>query len=191
MESNYFQGQHVFLRPFELADAASLQGILNHPELAGRRYLSEGTSEWVSLSLPQVEALLNRWAEEKNSLHLAIILRENDELAGYAYCSWHWDVHCPEVSLVIAPLRQNQGLGSETLNLMLWYIYETTPAHNVSLWMADWNTPARRFAAKNGFRESGCMRRDGLRQGKYCDLILADILRPEWKLQKGGVSHAA
>jgi len=191
LDLNYFQGQHVFLKPFELADANRLQGMINHAELAGRRYLPEGFSEWALLSLSQVEAALNCWAEEKNGLHLAVLSDENAELVGYAACSWHWDVHCPEVSLVISPLRQNQGIGSETLNLILRYLFETMPAHNVSLWMADWNKPARRFAAKNGFRESGCMRREGLHEGKYFDLILADILRPEWKTQKGEVSHAA
>lgn len=186
MASCYFQGPHVLLKPFEPADAAGLLGILNHPELAGRRHLSDGYTEWTSMTLLQVETLLGGWAEEKNGFHLAVWLHESSELAGYVSCSWHWDTHCPEVSLVISPLRQNQGYGSETLDLILTYIFETTPAHNVSLWMADWNKPARRFAAKNGFRESGCMRREGLCDGKYFDLILTDILRPEWQMQKGG-----
>jgi RimJ/RimL family protein N-acetyltransferase len=191
LESNYFQGQLVSLRAFEPTDANPLQNMINHTELSGRRYLPDGFSEWVSLTLPQVEMVINRWNEENNCLHLAILLPETGEIVGYASCSWGWDAHCPEITVVINPLRQNQGYGSETLNLMLRYLFETTPAHNVTLWMADWNTLGRHFAAKNGFRESGCMRREGLRQGKYFDLILTDILRPEWKMLQGGLSHAA
>lgn len=191
MELNYLQGRHLFLKPFELADAPGLHAIINHPELAGRRYLPSRYSEWASLTQSQVEEIITKWAEEKHGLNLAVWLKDDAKLVGYASCNWHWDPHCPEVVLVISPLHQNQGYGSETLNLILTFLFETTPAHNISLWMADWNTSARRFADKNGFRESGCMRHDGLREGKYYDLILMDLLRPEWKLKKGGLSHAA
>jgi RimJ/RimL family protein N-acetyltransferase len=70
--------------------------------------------------------------------------------------------------------------------LLLHYLFENTPAHNVSGWLADWNQAARGFAQKHGFRESGRSRREGIRQGAYYDGILVNILRPEWEAGQEG-----
>jgi RimJ/RimL family protein N-acetyltransferase len=106
-------------------------------------------------------------------------------LIGYASCKLALGYALSGSHIGYFPLRQNQGYGSETLNLILTIFIRTTPAHNISLWMADWNTSARRFADKNGFRESGCMRHDGLREGKYYDLILMGPPTPRMENKEG------
>ncbi|UCD98904.1 MAG: GNAT family N-acetyltransferase [Chloroflexota bacterium] len=185
----YFQTEQIKLRPFEMEDAADLRAYLNHPKLSGRRYLPHGFPEEVPLSLIQAEAIIKRWAEKENEAHLAIELSDRGELIGHTEFEWNWDPQAPWVSIVIARPQQRQGYGIQVMRLILEYLFESTPAHNISSWMADWNKAARSFAKKLGFQESGRSRREGFRSGRYFDGILVDILRPEY-LVKGGSNYA-
>ena len=182
----YFQTEHIKLRPFEPDDTLALQAYLNHPKLGGRRYIPRGFPEVVPLSTGQVEAIIKEWGEKENQAHLAIVTTDKQDLIGHAEIAWQWDPHVPFLSVVIARPCQRQGHGTQVLNLLLDYLFENTPAHNVSSWMADWNRAARTFAKKKGFQENGRSRREGFHEGKYYDGIMVDILRPEWKTSLKG-----
>jgi len=69
---------------------------------------------------------------------------------------------------------------------MARYFFEHTPAHNIKVGMASWNQAALQLALKLGFGKNGAMRRGGIRKGQYYDWIGLDILRPEWRANKGG-----
>jgi RimJ/RimL family protein N-acetyltransferase len=190
MTRSLFEGNTVALRPFEPDDVPALEAYLNHPDLVGRRYVPGTFPDTAPLSRQQIQEIVEKWAETEKGLQLAIVERESGALIGHAECGWDWDPHNPSLSLVIAPGHQRQGHGTETMGLLLRYLFKHTVAHNVTCWIADWNHSARRFAASRGFQERGCMRRAGVRQGQYFDMILLDLLRPEWVRSRGG-SHAA
>jgi RimJ/RimL family protein N-acetyltransferase len=183
---NPFQSERIALRPFEPADLPALWDHLNHPDLAGCRYIPYQFPETAPLSQKQVEEICARWAEEKTGFHFAIVRRDTQALIGHAEVEWGWDAHAPGFALVIAPAHGRRGYGSEVLDLLLHYLFGHTPAHNVSAWFADWNEPARHFLERHGFSEGGGMRRVGVRAGRYYDLLMADLLRPEWQAQSGG-----
>ena len=175
-----FHGNSILLRPFEPEDIATLHNYINHPDLMGRRYLSWGMPDFAPLSKKQVGQVYESWVEDKNALHLAVALKDGEHAIGHAECDWSWDTLCPSLSVVIAPPRQRNGYGSEVMRLLLHYAFECLPGHSVACWAADWNEAGRSFLKARGFTESGRMRRAGLRQGRYFDMITADLLRPEW-----------
>ncbi len=74
---------------------------------------------------------------------------------------------------------------------MLRYLFDNGVAHNVACWIAEWNEPGLQFAARHGFQRNGRMRRAGVRQGRYYDVIITDVLRPEWLAREGRANHAA
>lgn len=176
-----FEGQKIRLRAFEPEDAQVLLVYLKHPWLAGRRYIPWSFPADFPLSKKQAEAILQKWSEEEKGIHLAVERLDNGSLVGHLECEWEWDPHCPFVAVVIDPAYQSQGYGSEAVRLLLDYLFRNTPAHNISSWISDWNTPALAFARQLGFQESGRFRRDGYRDGRYTDGITLDILRPEWE----------
>ena len=188
-----FHGEQIRLRTFEVEDIPALYAYLNHPDLAGRRYIPWGFPGDFPLSKEQVEAIYKKWSEEKKGIHLAVVLRGTLELVGHAECDWGWDPHCPQIAVVIDPAHQDKRYGSEVLQILLSYLFKNTPAHNISGWMAEWNQTAREFAAVHGFKECGCWRREGIRDGKYYDGVVVDILRSEWvaETEMGGVVRDA
>ena len=175
-----FRSERLRLRAFEPEDIPALHAILNHPELAGRRNLPWGFPADFPLSKSQVEGVLHRWGEDEKAVHLAIELSSGQELAGYAECEWEWDTHHPSLYVVISPDCQRQGFGTQAAAMLLDYLFGYTPAHDVSGWISDWNLAGLGFALRLGFHESGRFRRDGLRNGKYTDGIVVDLLRPDW-----------
>lgn len=183
-ETHQFQGERVILRPFELEDLSALYTFLNHPDLVGRRYLPWGFPDDSPLSKKQVEAVLEKWGKQEDGFNLAVVKQDTEEVIGHTGCDWGWDPHCPDSTLVIAPPQQRRGYGSEVVQILLSYLYGQTPAHNVSVWMADWNQPARQFAVKHDFQECGQWRRAGLRGGAFFNVIQMDILRTEWRANK-------
>jgi RimJ/RimL family protein N-acetyltransferase len=189
--SSTFQTARLQLRPFEAEDVPALQACLNHPDLAGRRYLPWEFPGDLPLSKKQVESILEKWREGKKECNLAVVLGETGQLAGHASWNWGWDPHCPYLAAVIAPEFQRQGYGSELVRHLLRYLYENSPAYNVSTWIADWNEAARSFVRQLGFRESGRSRCEGIRSGLIFDEILYDLLRPEWQAGAGGYESGA
>jgi RimJ/RimL family protein N-acetyltransferase len=190
-ETFSFQSQRVALRAFEAEDVLALHTYLNHPELAGRRYIPWGFPGEIPLSKKQAEGIYEEWSEKEDGFVLAVVLRDSQDLIGHVECEWEWDPRTPSVSLVIAPEHQRQGHGSEVLQILLDYLFGQSPAHNVSGWMGDWNQAARQFAAKHGFQESGIWRRDSLRNGAYSNGIQVDILRSEWLAREEDINNGA
>ncbi len=189
-ESPSFESERLLLRPFSAEDLSALHSYLNHPDLCGRRYLPWGFPEDLPLTTAQVEQIIKKWGEKEDGFTVAVVTRQGGEPVGHAEADWGWDPLSPGISIVIAPTHQHQGYGSEVAHLLLTYLYQQTTAHNVSVWMPEWNQPARQFAAKFGFTETGFNRREGVRDGKYYGEVVMDLLRPEWKARqvarKGG-----
>lgn len=185
-ETPIFQSERVALRAFEPEDIPGLQLYLNHPDLSGKRYIPGEFPDDIPLSKKQVDAICEKWSNQQSGFTLAVTLRESQNLIGHAGCDWGWDPLSPDSFLVITPVEQRKGYGSEVLQILLDYLFERTAAHNVSMWMADWNQAARQFSLKHGFQENGRWRRDGIRQGAFFDTITVDILRREWIARKEG-----
>jgi RimJ/RimL family protein N-acetyltransferase len=184
--SNYFAGVKIDLRQFEPDDQAELARIVNHPLFRGRRYIPWGFPDELDLTPQQIEAVLKQWIEAKNELHLAIIDKAAGRLAGYVEFSAEWDPHTPSVSVVVMPDFQSRHVGTEAVSLVIQYCFATTPAHCITCWVAGWNEAGLSFARSLGFKDAGCMRRAGIREGKYFDTRILDLLRPEWNQRHGG-----
>jgi [ribosomal protein S5]-alanine N-acetyltransferase len=175
------ESERISFRPFEPEDAGALYDYLNHPSLKGVRYLPWGFPDDRALTRIQVAQIIEKWGDTDRKAHFAIILKETGAVIGHAAARWGWDAHCPGVELVISPVYQRLGYGSEALRLIVQWVFDSIPAHNIGAEVADWNLPAQKLLLKHGFQEAGRSRREGMHEGKFYDLLLFDILRREWR----------
>jgi RimJ/RimL family protein N-acetyltransferase len=180
-----FLGERVRLRPMSPKDVDGLTQILDHPGLAGRRYLPSGLPDLAPLSTSQIEEIQEKWAKTEKALDFLVERKTDPLVIGYAGCSWWWDTHHPSMHVVIDPAQQRKGYGGEVVGLLLNYLFDFTPAHNISCWIAAWNQEALTFASKHGFEQAGKMRRAGLRGGEVYDLVVMNLLRPDWQAAQG------
>ena len=186
MDVMTFETERIALRALESEDAPTLQAYLNDAGLLGRRYIPWSSRDAEPLSRAQVAAILEEWGKGKKSLALGIASKASGRLIGHATCEWGWDLHCPSISVVVAPPQQRSGYGSDALRLLIAHLFLDTPAHTVTGWIASWNEPALAFAAAQGFTESGRIPRAGLKNGVYYEQVVVDLLRREWGVRQGG-----
>lgn len=182
-----FSNAAIALRRFTPEDAPNLQNYLNHPGLTGRRYIHWDFSADLPLTPKQINSLIEKWNETEEGVTFAVTRQDDSTLLGHCSTHWGWDPHMPDCSVVIAPEHQRQGVATQALSLLLDYLFDFTIAHNVSLGIMEWNQPALDFAAMLGFTRAGMLRRESFFGGKFCDEVILDILRPEWKERR----HAA
>ncbi|MHA2297278.1 MAG: GNAT family N-acetyltransferase [Candidatus Hodarchaeales archaeon] len=185
MDNNLLVASKVDLRPFEPDDSSSIGEYLNHPSIIGRRYIPLD-KDITLLSKKQLDKILEEWCKVEKTMTLAIIEKNANRIIGHATAGWWWDTHCPSISVVIHPDFQRENYGSDVAKALLRYLFLNTAAHQVSCWLASWNSEARSFAKKLGFVENGGQRRVDIRQGKYYDFVVADILKREWIDKHGG-----
>jgi RimJ/RimL family protein N-acetyltransferase len=183
--------ERIILQAFEPEQVSLLCSHLNHPELVGRRYLPWEFPDDLPLSCQQAEAIYKKWIEKQKGFNLAIVLPEGRELIGHINCDWGWDTHCPYVSLVVYAPYQRNGYAGEALGIFLEYIFNNTPAYNISSRIEEWNMPALEFAQKSGFTKCGRSRRVRIRNGVSCDCILVDMLKDEWLTRPRGYPHGS
>ena len=189
MSATQFHNEHVRLRALEPVDVEALHAYLNDERLFGRRYLPWGIVDAGPFSHGKVHEILAQWAKEKKAFALGIETPAGD-LVGHAGCHWGWDTHCPSTWVVIAPGHQRCGFGTAAIDLLMSYLFENTPAHNVNGWVSSWNGDGLTFAKTLGFSETGRIPRSGLRDGVYFDDVMIDILKPEWRTRREGSDGA-
>lgn len=175
LDKKYLTGSLVTLKNIEESDLSKFLAIEN---TAITRLLADD-----ELPTPRhkdkVSAFINNQDEDKISL--AVYLNESDELVGsccmYNYDSFH--SHC-EIGLTIASDCHGKGIGSETLDLLVSFIFNYLPVNKVKLQVFSFNPGAIHVYEKYGFVLEGTLRQEIFRFGEYHDLLDYSMLRSEF-----------
>jgi RimJ/RimL family protein N-acetyltransferase len=97
------------------------------------------------------------------------------------------DAHASaELSVILGPPEdRGRGYGTEAIEALLRYGFETLDLNRIGLSVFEFNEPAVAAYEKLGFREEGRMRKAIKRDDAFHDAILMSILRPEWQNGQG------
>ncbi len=74
----------------------------------------------------------------------------------------------------------SQGLGTDTVRLVMEYGFEDLELHRIELMTDEENVRGRRCYEKCGFIEEGLLREHRLIDGKFGNTIMMSVLRDEW-----------
>jgi RimJ/RimL family protein N-acetyltransferase len=77
----------------------------------------------------------------------------------------------------------DQGYGTEALNLALQYAFDELNLHRITLTVIAYNERAIVLYERAGFQREGVLREFGQRDGRWYDMYLYGLLRPEWELR--------
>ncbi|UCC18360.1 MAG: GNAT family N-acetyltransferase [Promethearchaeota archaeon] len=174
------RGKRVNLGPIKREYIESFLKWFNDPEitqylLAYRPMTRMAEEEWM-------ENLKNR----EDAIYLSIVIPNDDgseTLIGN--CGIHnidWKNRVGEVGIVSGEKEyQNKGYGTEAMELLLEYGFETVNLHRIELFTYDFNIGAFKSYKKVGFVEEGRKRQFVWINGSYHDAILMGILAEEWR----------
>ncbi len=180
-----FYGERIRLRATTRADLPLFVRWFNDPEVTA--YL---TRFW-PLS-PEAEA---QWFEQmlarpEYERPLVIEIRAKEGWQPIGNCAFHrldWRNRRAEVGIAIGEKAYwDQGYGSEALSVLLRHGFEDLNLHRIELQVFAGNDRAVAAYRKLGFVEEGRLREAEFRRGRYLDVILMSILRPEWEARFAG-----
>ncbi|MFX1363951.1 MAG: GNAT family N-acetyltransferase [Promethearchaeota archaeon] len=123
--------------------------------------------------------------ENDDDIHFSIVVfHEDDPEKLIGNCGLHkinWKDRIAEVGIVIGEKEyQNKGYGTEALDILLEYGFDTVNLNRIELYVYEYNTRAIKSYKKVGFVEEGRKRQFIWHKGKYYDTILMSILAEEW-----------
>ena len=173
-------GKRIRLRHVEREDLPRFVAWLNDPEVR------HGLAMYLPLS--QVEE--EQWFEnvlkrERDEQPLVIEVEGQDGwtmIGNSGFFNIDWRNRSAELGIVIGDKAYwNKGYGTEAMRLLLHHGFTTLNLHRICLRVYEENMRAIRAYEKAGFVHEGRMRQAEFRDGKYLDVLLMSVLRPEWQ----------
>jgi diamine N-acetyltransferase len=172
-------GKRIRLRGIEEADLPLFVKWLNDPEVI------EGLLFLAPLSLEDEKHWFEKIAEHIPSERPMVIeIQEGETWRMIGNCEIHnisLINHSADLGIVIGDKSVwNAGYGTETMQLLLQYGFETLNLNRISLVVYADNPRAIRTYEKAGFVLEGRLRQARYKHGKYTDELIMSVLRSEW-----------
>ena len=133
---------------------------------------------WAPMTLEQVKEAISK-NQKKDRTSIFSIWADNI-FVGIGAWSSNWDTWGPWNHVLIWPEHRRKGYGTATAKILLARSFSDSPAHAIDTGTAEWNTAAMAFIKHLGFKDAGRMRLSGMKDGKYYDDIIFDILKSEY-----------
>ena len=176
-------GERIRLRAVEREDVKKFFEWVNDPEV------TFGLSLYLPMSMTDEEKWFERASSRApNEKPLAIEVHAGDSWRLIGNCTFfNLDTlaHSAEIGIMIGDKSAwNQGLGTETVELLLRHGFETLNLNRIFLSVYADNPRAKRAYEKAGFVHEGAQREAVFKRGKFIDVHFMSILRREWEARK-------
>lgn len=173
------KGERVTLGPVKREYIESYLKWLNDPELT--QYLAA----YLPLTRMKEEDWIESLKNRNDTIIFAITITEENGVEKHiGNCGLHdidWKNRFTEVGIMIGEKEyQGKGFGTEAMELIIRYGFETVNLNRIQLHVYDFNIRAIKSYLKIGFIEEGRMRQGQFKNGKYHDMILMSMLYEEW-----------
>lgn len=86
-----------------------------------------------------------------------------------------------EIGFAVVPNERGKGYGTEAIQLMVDYLFQTTEIVRIQAPTDTGNISVQKALKKAGFMKEGTMRKSLYVRGDYRDMYLYSILREDWK----------
>lgn len=87
---------------------------------------------------------------------------------------------CTEIGINIMAAHQDQGYGSEAINWILGWAFETAGMHRVGIQHFEYNADAGRLYQRLGFKPEGLVREELWHKGRWWNGVQMGMLDREW-----------
>ncbi len=173
-------GDRIRLRAVERNDLPRFVEWLNDPEVTA------GLVMYLPLSAAVEEDWFDQMLKQPADQHPMVIeARSQDNWLAIGDCGFNSIDHrnrSGEIGIFIGQKDLwNRGYGTETMRLLLKHGFHTLNLHRIFLRVFETNKRAIRSYEKAGFVHEGRLRQAQFSNGKYEDVLLMSVLRPEWQ----------
>jgi RimJ/RimL family protein N-acetyltransferase len=176
-------GKRVRLRAVEREDVTRFYEWVNDPEV------TRGLSLYLPMSMQDEENWFDGLAKrDPNERPLSIEVRKGKGWKLIGNCGVfgiEFANRSAELGIMIGDKSEwDKGYGSEAMTLLLRHCFETLNLNRAFLRVYTDNIRAVRSYEKVGFVLEGRLREAVYKLGKYEDVLIMSVLRPEWASRK-------
>jgi len=171
-------GERLYLRPLEPGDA-ELMAQLDAAETD--TFMWRGRVPTSPLEHQRFIAETYK-PQPPRSVWLAVCLRDGDRFIGHVgVVGIDWVHRTGETASWLAPAEvRGKGYGTEAKHLLLEYCFDRLHLHVLRSEVDEPNTRSAAALAKQGYRPAGRLRWHDVKDGRYVDALVFDLVRAEW-----------
>jgi diamine N-acetyltransferase len=171
--------KRIRVRAAERADIPTFTRWMNDPEVTA------GLTIYRPMSLVNEENWFENMIRRPQDEQIFVIeICPKKEWLSIGTCGFHeidWRNSNAEVGISIGEKNWwNQGYGSEAMELLVKYGFETLNLHRIWLRVFENNKRAIGSYEKVGFTHEGQMRESDYKNGKYHNILIMSVLRQEY-----------
>jgi len=174
------EGLAVTLRPPVEAEAETMIGWFQDPEVI--RYLDRRFPP----SLQSQREWLLRMADSRDDLFWAL---EHDGrlIGGTGIHGIDWANQNGTTGIVVGDrLVWGRGIATEVMRLRARYAFRELNLRKLKSRFIDGNQGSARAQLATGYRQSGRLRQETFREGRWHDVITTELLRDDWEASQAG-----
>lgn len=176
-------GKRIKLVPTKREYVESYLKWINDPEI----------TQFLIMFRPMTREMEENWYDnlpnrENDFLFAIVIPKESEEDTLIGNCGIHqvnWKDRVGVCGIMIGEKNYwGKGYGTEAMELLLYYAFNTLNLNRIELMAYDFNQRALKCYEKLGFIEEGLKRQAVFINGDYHDVIIMGLLSHEWRKNK-------
>lgn len=176
------RGKLVRLREFRIDDIPAILGLQNDEATRSKMILN--------LFTPATEATIRQeFLDETSSVNFRYILVDlTGQFMGFCHFKNNFKDRRTTLSFEIALPAQNKGYGSDSLDLMLNFIFQEMNMNKCSISILSDDAAARQLLETAGFIVEVVSREEVFRNGAYRDVLILGLLKSDYLAALGSES---
>jgi ribosomal-protein-serine acetyltransferase len=177
----------LLLRTLYTEDARELFSVVNQHRQHLRPWLNwidsnttvEHTIQFIQLTLQQQE----------NQEGFVLGIFQNDKIIGeVGMNNWNHTLKKAQIGYWLTADHEGKGILNECLCMFLDFLFDTVGLNKIEIHFIPQNQRSAKVAERLGCKVEGLLRQSYLRNGMLEDLVVAGLLRKEWKELKSSSS---
>ncbi|MBE7189769.1 GNAT family N-acetyltransferase [Jatrophihabitans endophyticus] len=171
-------GARLLLRPLDAErDSAAVYAYQSRPDVCRYIPYEPRTLDEVRAKLTDTGVSRSTLEREGQVLHLAVVVRETEELVGDVILAWRSEAHrSGELGYVLHPAAQGHGYATEAVGLLLGLAFDGLGLHRVTARIDARNTASAAVLRRAGFRQEAVLLENEWFKGEWTDEIDFAIL---------------
>jgi RimJ/RimL family protein N-acetyltransferase len=178
MRNPILAGERVYLRALEKDDAQAmaLGFAVESESMMHRLRMPLSPMNWEA----HIEGLHKQ--QPPGTIELGVCLREDDALIGSVEITQIDYVNrtAETGSWMARAEHRGKGYGTEAKHLLLEYAFDRVQLHVLYSWVWEPNTRSAAALMKQGYKPSGKLLRQDVKDGVYYGALMFDVKRDEW-----------
>lgn len=170
-----FKTSQIILRPITLNDKLEIFNYRSDKET--NKYQS-----WIPETMDDVENYINKTEKEFNKpntwFQFVIVKKSNNKIIGDLGVHFIDDYQC-ELGCTITKDYHKKGFATESLNLVIDYLFNTLNKHRIITSIDPENISSIRLVERLGFRKEAHFKQSLLIDGKWIDDIVYALLKED------------